>query len=1061
MGNPLARLPRPLLVLACVGLLAGMGCVSPPAAEEEKGYLHLGEVTETRIELAEESFVRLRLATHNVMAHLEVVAEDGSVLAESRSGNDLVNERVVAFLAPPGVHTVRLGGYAGANPGTYALLRAETRPPEPGDADRIRAWDLVQRAFEFPAHPELTKPEQVEAAMRHADETFGRLGVPIGQAASWRILGDLYRYQERYTEALEAYERGLERYGSPGGDLRLRAELLTGRLFNLIELKKSDAFAQSYPEVLGAWEAARDPARRLEVQHALATQLYYDDHLHEARDLYEDILRQQRESGDVVGQITTLSSLGPAYRRLGMMAEARRTYREAPELARSAGYEELKAQGFLNLGVFHRAVGEPQEALRYLRQAAEILDPEATSSRLSLLLNLGQSHYQLGRPVEALEYYDQGLALAEGVGETDRRQMQSKLHRASGTAHLALGDIDAAVRSYDAALEMLEPLRDNPAYGRDLAVARLRRARALQDQGDVEQMPEIQAAAEILAGQDGVDERIFGRLELAEAQRRVRDWKGSRASWDHALKISRQALQQPYERAALLGLARTLRDQGNRRAALKTAGEAITLGEDMGHQVHSARLRTSFLSRTQDAYDLQIELLYQEYLETGDSAMARRAWEIHEHRSARVLREQLLRAENGLETWPPELRRQREGLTDRLEGARLELARLEEGDEKASRALRAEIAELEDDFHALEWRLTGEERSGLPSTPVALEDIQGKLGRGAGLLTYALGEERSFVFLVTADRIFLRPLDLSPADLESRVAGLVAALRSTWNHGKNRRDSSGGWLYRRLLGPLDGELRGLDRLVVIPDRSLWRLPFDALLDGETVALERWSFTVAPSATVWSHLEDKVSGCRKGRLVAFADPDWAGKGNSSSPWPLLPYTREEARRIDAEPVYVGADASESRLKASRLVASACRLHLATHAGVSEGARSTFSGLLLTPGHGEDGDLQVFEIAALKLQADLVVLSACNTARGESYRGEGVLGLSQAFFTAGVRGLVVSLWPVQDEVSTVTLMERFYEHLEQGEGPAQALRSAKLGAVGSDVHAVSAFVFLGAG
>jgi len=102
---------------------------------------------------------------------------------------------------------------------------------------------------------------------------------------------------------------------------------------------------------------------------------------------------------------------------------------------------------------------------------------------------------------------------------------------------------------------------------------------------------------------------------------------------------------------------------------------------------------------------------------------------------------------------------------------------------------------------------------------------------------------------------------------------------------------------------------------------------------------------------------------------------------------------------------------------------------------------YSSILLTADEGNDGFLTAREILKMELNADLAVLSACETATGKLTEGEGMLGLSRAFFGAGVPALVASLWPVADE-STRILMESFYRELEHGVRPAKALRTAQL-------------------
>lgn len=143
--------------------------------------------------------------------------------------------------------------------------------------------------------------------------------------------------------------------------------------------------------------------------------------------------------------------------------------------------------------------------------------------------------------------------------------------------------------------------------------------------------------------------------------------------------------------------------------------------------------------------------------------------------------------------------------------------------------------------------------------------------------------------------------------------------------------------------------------------------------------------------------------------------------------------------------IGLDASEAWLKDADF-ARYRYVHFATHA-LSDDMYPERSALVLTPSDGEDGLLQVREIGQLSLRADIAVLSACDTGLGKLVRGEGFLGLTQAFFHAGARNVVASLWPVDDD-SCATLMQAFYWNLCKHPGArARALRAAKIDSTAS--------------
>jgi CHAT domain-containing protein len=171
---------------------------------------------------------------------------------------------------------------------------------------------------------------------------------------------------------------------------------------------------------------------------------------------------------------------------------------------------------------------------------------------------------------------------------------------------------------------------------------------------------------------------------------------------------------------------------------------------------------------------------------------------------------------------------------------------------------------------------------------------------------------------------------------------------------------------------------------------------------------------------------------------------------SGRWELRPLV-ESAREVsgiaklygpDKVAVYLRETAKEENVKGNESLSTARRIHFATHGVMSE-RQPQYSGLVLTLDEDpqEDGLLQVYEIFNLKLNAELVVLSACKTGLGKEVKGEGLIGLTRAFMYAGAPSVVVSLWQVADR-STAEMMVKFYEQLDRAEDKAEALRQAKL-------------------
>jgi CHAT domain-containing protein len=370
---------------------------------------------------------------------------------------------------------------------------------------------------------------------------------------------------------------------------------------------------------------------------------------------------------------------------------------------------------------------------------------------------------------------------------------------------------------------------------------------------------------------------------------------------------------------------------------------------------------------------------------------------------------------------------------------------------------------------------------GNPDDAFPLHAVQRLLDDETLLLAYALGEERGFLWLIGPNEISTHELPKRDevADLAKKWHGLLQ-LRAPLFAQRVNRDRLAATLGDLLLGPVAGRL-GRKRLLIVRDEALQALPFAALSvrsetgRGRVLLIEEHEIAFTPSARVLAQIrareEKRVLAQIRAReekraqkpAAVFANPDYpslATAGPGAEP-PLalqlaladvdlkeirrLPWTHDEAVAIQrlAGPrtlVVEGADVNRERITTSQL-ADYRLLHFATH-GLLNQRNPQLSGLLLSFHHreGKFGFLRAADIEGLSLEAHLVTLSACSTAIGDELRGEGLLGLKQAFLKAGASRVMVSAWNVGDK-STAALMTRFYKALLGGLRPAAALRVAQ--------------------
>ena len=231
-------------------------------------------------------------------------------------------------------------------------------------------------------------------------------------------------------------------------------------------------------------------------------------------------------------------------------------------------------------------------------------------------------------------------------------------------------------------------------------------------------------------------------------------------------------------------------------------------------------------------------------------------------------------------------------------------------------------------------------------------------------------------------------------------------------------------------------------VLVSPVGALGYVPWGALFDRPVACV--------PSGTTWVLLREETH--KPGtKILALGDPDYGTRsedraltiyrGGRLLP---LPNTREEASSV-GDVVLLGAEATEAGLDAALAKEERWRsVHLACH-GLVDTDRPLLSSLALTPTEDDDGFLTCLDVFRMDVPADLVVLSACETARGKVFKAEGIVGLARAFMYAGSPRVICSLWPVPDD-ATRALMTKFYELWSpadgEGLGAADALNQAQI-------------------
>jgi CHAT domain-containing protein len=321
---------------------------------------------------------------------------------------------------------------------------------------------------------------------------------------------------------------------------------------------------------------------------------------------------------------------------------------------------------------------------------------------------------------------------------------------------------------------------------------------------------------------------------------------------------------------------------------------------------------------------------------------------------------------------------------------------------------------------------------------LTVEAVRRLLPAGTVLLTFMFLQEDLLAWAVTDAG--LAAVHHQTID-DHALSRSIHSFHQACQHGQEDWRANGRELGEVLLSPFAGVLREAERVVVVPYGAAHLLPFHALdLDGELLGVTH-AVSYLPSASALQYVAQRAGAGLPERILVVGNPAgmaWRPAGGGpAEPAPALPAAAGEAAAVAGlfrEPtLLLGTEATKDTVH--RLAADYPLLHLATHGQLVKDA-PLHSAILLADGEA----LSVYELMGLRLQAQLVVLSACKTALGDTTHGEEVVGLTRGLLAAGARSAVVSLWKVND-TSTGLLMQSFYRNLKDGMSKADALLTAQ--------------------
>ncbi|MBI3679318.1 MAG: CHAT domain-containing protein [Acidobacteria bacterium] len=1088
----------PVALLAQDGISGGRLRVGSPVSTQ----VAAGEVQRYPITARSGQFMFFSLTRKTGEIAVSLLGPGGVILtARSALTRDAISAESITESA--GLHQIEVrNAWTGGEPAQYEVALEELHPATATDRRRVAADRAYWEAEGLRAVSQAESFRQAAAKYDQAIALFRGAGDRAGEAKSLLGLGRAYDALAERRKAVESYRTALPLYrasGKPGGEAYALSYIAQDE-DNLGER------AKALKTIAQALKVSRDAAdRRAEAVCLTYTgQIYYGmGDKQKSLESFERALLLNRSVANRRGEANTLNGMGLIYWSKGDYPKALEFIHSSRMLYHADEDYRDEAATLTNLGAVHFTLDDYAKALTYYEQS--LLQWQAVgdaTGESATLHNIANAYDRIGEYQKAIDYYNRALPIHRTRGY---RVGEANTLTNLGRLYSLLGDLPRALDSYNAALPIhratsnrlgeagtvqnvcaLREALGNPKAALELCTQALAIRREMGDRaGEAEAQATI-AHIHSTLGEFG--KAVENAGQALENQRKIGSPRGEgvalnilggiyRASAERAkaLDLHRQALplfravgDPRGEASTLYAMARVERDGGELGEARSHVEAALGLVESLRTKVTGPELRSSYLASVHEYYELQISVLMDLDKHTPAAGFAVAAFETSERARARSLLELL--TETGIDIRAgvaPDLLERESSLrrTFNLKANRqMELARGKPSSERSA-SLAKEIASLTAEYRDVEAQIRARSPRYAELTqprPLSLEQIREQvLDRDTLLLQFALGEERSYLWTVSADRIRGHELPRR-ADIETAARHFYTLAKS----GDDRASEAARVLSDMLLEPAAAELEG-KRLAVAGDGVLDTVPFAALPAPRAAAyrplIADHEIVNLPSASTLALLRRDRAGRHPARrtLMVFADPVFSKDDpRVETHYPQrsgeLRLARLIGSREEAEAILALVPPHRSNraldFEANREAALNPSLgqyelvHFATH-GLVDNEHPELSGLALSMvnrrGEPQDGMLRLDDIFNLHLPADLVVLSACETALGKEVRGEGLMALTRGFMHAGTPRIAASLWKVDDR-ATKELMRQFYTGMLGPDRlrPAAALRAAQV-------------------
>jgi len=848
------------------------------------------------------------------------------------------------------------------------------------------------------------------------------------------LMSQVYIYLNNYPRALEVAQQGL-RISKESGNRSEETDYLDLISYIYTDFGNNSKALKLCQQALAI---SRDIVDKKSESLCLRTLgIIYKERgdLFKALNCLNQSLRILREVGDLRNQAVCLYWITTVFIERGDYSKALEYSRRSLKINRQIGFKTGVAFSLDTISDIYLSLGNYEKALNFNKEALKISERYIGKwSREKCLNTIGFIYVKLRNYQKALDYFKWALEYLLQIGH--KRNEAKSLYNI-GYAYLQMDNYHKALEFF---LKSLKHARQN------------------------EQKTIV----------------ALNYNSLGDLYFKKNDYQKSREFYAKALQAGKEAGCPNIIWEAYYGLGSVYNCQQKYIKALDCYKEAVKVIEDVRSQIISTEYKSGFFKSKIGIYEDVINLLYELHQLYPAKGFNEECFYYSEKAKARSFFEDLQRGRINFNILASSKESQDkiEIISRRISRILRDLTQLDLTDSKRTQLV-SQLEEAEDEYQNIMDTIKREypgSANVIFEEPFKLEEIQSKLlDKKTGIIEYFFGEDNLFVFSVTKAslKIYRLPPDISRSTrkLVNNCLRLLSSREISGFDGQVAFKK----LYKRLIFPVREAIsEEVENLIIVPDGNLYYLPFEILVEDRhqkeispriRYLLEDYRISYSPSASSLINILNRESQKQKKDLLAVGDPLLRlGKEQEAESFDANKIIREYylEKRFNIYPLTF---ASKEIKSISKLIKKGFKLtlfrekatedniknmpldeykiiHFATHSLLDENNASRSALVLsLDENPEEDGFFQAREIYNTKLNADLVVLSACQTAKGKMEKGEGIRGLVRAFFCAGTKSILASLWNINDK-STAEFMKLFYKFLADGKTKQEALRLTKI-------------------